>query len=112
MRIGQDSIKGLIIPSILVATATLLTVPWSYFVFKAAFDRDLLDIAKNHALRVELGVARSNAASLTARQILETELAVDPAAQTAGYFRLQPGSDFGVVWTREKWTSQPQFNLD
>ena len=111
MRIGQDSIKGLLIPTILVATATLLTVPWSYFVVKAAFDRDMLDVAKNHALRVELGVARSNAGPLTAQQILETEMQVDRAVQVGAYYDLQYGDTF-VGWKRESWDSSPKLKMD
>jgi signal transduction histidine kinase len=47
-------IRPWLVPVALVALAMLLTVPWSYFVLNAAYNRDVTDNARSLARRVEL----------------------------------------------------------
>ena len=100
------------IPAVLVATAILLTVPWSYWVIKAAFDRDVVDNASVLARRVELRMLLAAASSNGPQQasdVLATELAVDQTVQTAAFFDLRnPARPIG--WTRLPGTREPSFD--
>ena len=112
MKLPNDSFRGWMIPAVLVATATLLTVPWSYWVIKAAYDRDVLDNANNLARRVEMRMLLSEAASNAPQQtsdVLATELALDSTVQTAAFFDLRnPKHPLG--WTRLPGTREPSFS--
>ena len=46
-------IRAWFVPIGLVLLAGLLTVPWSYFVLRAAYDRDVTENARSLAHRVE-----------------------------------------------------------
>src|SRR5437763_11642998 len=104
MRLPNDTLRGWLVPAALVATATLLTVPWSYWVIKAAYYRDVLDNAKAMARRVELRMMSSpvySSAPLQARDALADELQVDQAVQTALFFNLvNPEKPIIDGWTR------------
>ena len=112
MKLPNDTFRGWMIPAVLVATATLLTVPWSYWVIKAAYDRDVLDNANNLARRVEMRMLVSEAASNAPQQtadVLATELALDSTVQTAAFFDVRnPNRPMG--WTRLPGTLEPSFS--
>ena len=50
------SIRGVLVTLSLIALAGLLTVPWSYLVIRAAYNRDIAENAKSLARRVEQSV--------------------------------------------------------
>lgn len=112
-RLPNDTLRGWIVPAALVVTATLLTVPWSIWVIKAAYDRDVLENAKALARRVELRMLLSPAysnAPQQASEALATELTLDPTVQTGVFFDLRfPNQPIG--WTRPGH-SVPQFHVD
>jgi signal transduction histidine kinase len=95
-----------------VGVAAALTVPWTYWVIQAAFDRDVMENAKSLARRVELRLLL-NPNSEEAREALHTELASDATVQLALFVDLShyPASINTVGWTRyqdsvtlPKWT--------
>ncbi len=92
MKFSSDTIQGWLIPAALVLTATVLTVPWSYWVIKAVYDRDVLDNARNIARRVEMRMIfpppTSNAPQQVS-EVLNTELSLDSTVQTAAFFDLR-----------------------
>src|SRR5439155_22798780 len=105
MRLFSETIRGWLIPAALVATATLLTVPWSYWVIKAAYDRDVLDNAKSLARRVTLRVSLTPAfmryVPAQASAALQTELASDQTVQLAAFYDLSIPVATAVAWIRE-----------
>ena len=112
-RPSNEILRSWIIPAALIVTATLLTVPWSYWVIKAAFDRDILDNATSLARRVELRMLLSPAYSNAPQQAsdaLATELTLDPTVQTGVFFDLRfPNQPIG--WTRPGH-QVPRFAVD
>jgi signal transduction histidine kinase len=93
-----------LVPAILVALAALLTVPWSYFVLKAAYDRDVTENARALAHRVELQHSityadaddpadlmfpqRENARERKMASALSTEVRSDPSVQTLIFYNI------------------------
>jgi signal transduction histidine kinase len=93
-----------IVPVALVALAALLTVPWSYLVLKAAYDRDVLENARSLARRVELQrqityadaespldvilPARERAREQQMKDALKTEIRSDPSVQTLVFYNI------------------------
>ena len=90
----------------LVAVAGALTVPWSYLVLRAAYDRDIAENAKSLARRVEqpvqIKVAQARARGinpwrLQPRQVIDEELfnalavemRADPAIRAAVFYFVQ-----------------------
>src|SRR5881394_2750173 len=113
MRLPSDTLRGWIIPAALVATATLLTVPWTYWVIKAVYDRDVLDGARTLARRVELRVLLTpnySSAPQQASEALATELTLDQTVQTAAFFDLRSKQPVG--WTRLPGTRERTFTAD
>ena len=112
MRLPNDTLRGWVIPAALVATATLLTVPWSYWVIKSAYDRDVLDNARMLAKRLEASMLLPSVSSGVPQQaldVLSTELALDSTVQTAAFFDLRfPNRPIG--WTRLTGTHEPSFD--
>jgi signal transduction histidine kinase len=104
MKMPSDTLRGWLIPASLVLSAALLTVPWSYWVIKAAYERDILDNAQTLARRLELRLLLSpNYGSTPQRalDVLRTELALDLTVQTALFVDLRhPDSPIG--WTRRE----------
>jgi signal transduction histidine kinase len=114
MRLPNDTLRGWLVPAALVATATLLTVPWSYWVIKAAYDRDVIENARALARRVELRVLTQqnySTAPQQASEALAQELIVDPTVQTAAFFDLRYPSQ-PVGWTRLPGTHERTFPKD
>src|SRR6059058_2717962 len=95
------TLRRWLIPAALAVTAALLTVPWSYWVIKAAYDRDIIDNARSIALRVEHRVEiQPRSAGALAFDALRTELAADPTVLVAFYYDLRspnPGAPFGWI---------------
>ena len=87
-----------VVPALLVILASALTVPWSYFVILAAYNRDIEENARSLARRVELqrsftyGDAdaitdfmfpfREKAREQQMASALSTEIKSDPSVQT------------------------------
>ncbi len=109
------TLRGWIIPAALVVTATLLTVPWSYWVIKAAYDRDVLDNAKSLARRVELRVLlsapRGSSPPAEAAEALRTELTSDPTVQLAVFYNLTAPRPEPIGWMRQGTGNEADFRL-
>lgn len=105
-----------LIPAALAVTATLLTVPWSYWVIKAAYDRDIIDNARSVASRVEHRVEiQPRSAGVLAADALRTELAADPTVLVAFYYDLRsltPGAPIGWVRHEFKPSIDPNMSLE
>jgi signal transduction histidine kinase len=104
MKILTDTLRTWLIPILLILSATLLTVPWSYWVIKAAYDRDVLDNAQTLARRLELRLLLSpnyGSAPQRALDVLSTELTLDLTVQTALFVDLRH-PDNPVGWTRRE----------
>ena len=103
MKFPPDSLRGWMVPAALVVTATLLTAPWSYWVVKAAYDREVLDHAETLARRIEMRVEAAHIYSVNApaqaEDVMGTELHLDPTVQTAVFFDIQYVRN-PVGWTR------------
>lgn len=98
--------RNWLIPAAFAITATLLTVPWSIWVIRAAYDRDIIDNARNIAKRVELRVAMDPKNTIAqASDALAAEISTDPAVLTAVYFNFtsdNPLVPIGWTWRREE----------
>jgi signal transduction histidine kinase len=90
-----------LVPTLLVCLATALTVPWSYFVLQAAYDRDVNENAKALARRVELqrSITYADAAGSMSifyppgreqqmKDALATEITSDPSVQTLVFYNI------------------------
>lgn len=88
-------------PAVLVGLAIVLTVPWSYLVLKAAYDRDVTENARALAHRVEIQrsftLARPGDPLYTLMEpardkamadVLRTEIQSDPSVQTLIFFSI------------------------
>lgn len=88
-------------PAVLVGLAIVLTVPWSYLVLKAAYDRDVTENARALAHRVEnqrlLSMSSpgtpffplvQSAQDKAMADILQTEIKSDPSVQTLIFFSI------------------------
>lgn len=92
------------VPVALVALAALLTVPWSYFVLNAAYNRDVLENARALARRVESQHAATYGSgappmdflfpyrdAMRKQQMsdaLKTEISSDPSVQTLVFYSI------------------------
>ncbi|HEY7116291.1 MAG TPA: HAMP domain-containing sensor histidine kinase [Tepidisphaeraceae bacterium] len=97
-------IRGWLVPIALVALAALLTIPWSYFVLKAAYDRDVSENARAVARRVELQRSitysdangpfdlvfplREKAREEQMKDALRAEIGSDPSVQTLVFYNI------------------------
>jgi signal transduction histidine kinase len=97
-------IRSWLIPAALVLGAALLTVPWSYFVLKAAYDRDVTDNARALARRVEqqrtityadaggpidfMVPLREKVREQQMADALKTEIRSDPSVQTLVFYNI------------------------
>jgi signal transduction histidine kinase len=94
-------LRPLAVPAVLVALAIVLTVPWSYLVLKAAYDRDVTENARALAHRVEIQrsftLARPGDPLFTLMEpardkamadVLRTEIKSDPSVQTLIFFSI------------------------
>jgi signal transduction histidine kinase len=93
-----------LVPVALVALAVLLTVPWSYFVLNAAYNRDVTENARALARRVEIQHSVTYGApnvpmdfvfplrdAMRKRQMsdaLQTEISSDPSVQTLVFYSI------------------------
>ena len=93
-----------VVPAALVVAAALLTVPWSYLVLKAAYDRDVTENARALARRVEIqrsltlsqpGMAIDllfplieQARDKAMADALRSEIASDPSVQTLIFYNI------------------------
>jgi two-component system sensor histidine kinase HydH len=104
----SQTLRSWLIPAVLAITATALTVPWSYWVIKAAYDRDIIENARSIAQRVQLRVALApHNAIAQATDALATEISTDPTVITAFYYDLSSRQNAGrllppIGWTRQK----------
>jgi signal transduction histidine kinase len=93
-------IRPWLVPVALVALAALLTVPWSYFVLNAAYNRDVTENARALARRVELQHSITYGGMnnpmdvifpFRAEQMkdaLRTEIGSDPSVQTLVFYSI------------------------
>lgn len=88
--------------------ASALTVPWTYWVIQATFDRDMMENAKSLARRVELRLLQKPD-SAEAREALRTELTSDSTVHLALFVDLShyPQTINTVGWTRYPDTVKP-----
>jgi signal transduction histidine kinase len=89
-------LRSWLVPAALVLLAALFTVPWSYIVLQAAYDRDVTENARALARRVELQrdftsddsssdplfLLRRNVREQQMKDALKTEIRSDPSVQT------------------------------
>jgi signal transduction histidine kinase len=103
MRSFLDTFRGWLVPIALIVIATLLTVPWSYWVVKSVYDRDIFDNAVNIARRVEIGVRMAPRDSARAEVVksLGTELATDNAVSVASFYVLGNSVPQSIRWIRQ-----------
>jgi signal transduction histidine kinase len=102
MRLFRDRFRGWLVPVALIVTATLLTVPWSYWVVKSVYDRDIFDNAVNLARRVQTRVrmAPQNAGAQVVES-LRTELATDNAVSVAAFYSVANPIPQSIRWIRQ-----------
>jgi hypothetical protein len=97
-------IRSWLIPAALVLGAAMLTVPWSYFVLKAAYDRDVTENARALARRVEqqrtityadaggpidfMFPLREKVREKQMGDALRTEINSDPSVQTLVFYNI------------------------
>src|SRR5947209_20217288 len=77
-------LRGRLIPVALVLLATALTVPWTIWVIRTAYERHVLENAKMLARRVELRVSLVPSGAYSAQEAekaLQTELTSDVTVQ-------------------------------
>jgi signal transduction histidine kinase len=96
--------RSWLIPAALVLGAAMLTIPWSYFVLKAAYDRDVTDNARALARRVEqqrsityadaegpidfMFPLREKVREQQMGDALKTEIRSDPSVQTLVFYNI------------------------
>src|SRR5579863_2421086 len=102
MRFSRDTFRSWLVPVALIVTATLLTVPWSYWVVKSVYDRDIFDNAVNLARRVQISVkmAPQNARAQVV-EALGAELATDNAVSVAAFYSVTNPVPHSVRWIRQ-----------
>ena len=119
MKRAYSTFRRWLIPVVLIGAATLLAVPWSWWVIKQAYERDIIDNAQTLARRLELQLLASNVyasenpyrALQQALDVLKTELDADPTVQTTMFFDLRiPGKPVG--WTRLRQLHDPHFDIN
>jgi signal transduction histidine kinase len=101
MRLSKDMFRSWLVPVALIVTATLLTVPWSYWVVKSVYDRDIFDNAVNLARRIQFSVktAPQNAGAQVVES-LRTELATDNAVSEAAFYSVVNPIPQFIRWIR------------
>ena len=81
--------RPFVVPVALFGLAVALTVPWTFLVFRAIYQRDVLDNAQSLARRVEthLTITPPTARSqFEIERAVRTELLSDPAVQTLAFY--------------------------
>jgi signal transduction histidine kinase len=104
------------VPVSLVGLAVLLTVPWTLLVFRAAYQRDVLENAQALARRVEINLTitplnpRSEAEAVRA---VRTELLSDPSVQTVAFYNVSrlPDVRYLAIVTKRSATV-PQLSVE
>ena len=122
MKLIGPNLRGWILPLAFIFIATLLAVPWSWWVVKQAYDRDILVNAQTLTRRLELRLNASGAydnvnansnplpALQQALNVLKIELDADSTVQTTMFFDLRiPNRPVG--WTRLTKLHDPHFDV-
>jgi len=112
---SSSRIRRLLVPLGLIGLAILLTVPWTFWVILAAYDRDILQNAVMLARRVESnmqsGLVKSPVGILFVKNALQAELRGDRAVEIVLYVDLSAANTGrGVFYRRDAKLEPPPWD--
>jgi signal transduction histidine kinase len=102
--------RPFVAPVAFVGLAVALTVPWMYLVFRAIYERDVLDNAQSLARRVETHATLTPRAERSPAELgraIKTEFISDPAVQTLTFYDVRSKPYQKVDVFREAWAPTP-----
>src|SRR6185503_6289978 len=104
-----------LVPVALVGLAVVLTVPWTFLVFRAIYQRDVLDNAQALARRVETHLTMAPPTARSQSEIeraVRTELISDPAVQTLAFYEVSEVPDVEyLAFVRKRTSPIPKLSV-
>ncbi|MGH7214393.1 MAG: sensor histidine kinase [Tepidisphaeraceae bacterium] len=107
-------LRSLLVPLVLIALAILMTVPWTYWVILAAYDRDIDQNAKMLARRVEIQVTLTpKPRSLqSVKEALQAELLGDQTVKAVVFCDVSDYPRYALFSMSQPGTLAPKFGPD